>query len=58
MVVVPALTGRYDPPEWTSGFFVAAPAVFGVWLAAKTDADAQLRHRQALAALRVRRSTR
>jgi hypothetical protein len=37
MVVVPALTGRYDPPEWAFGFFVAAPAVFGAWLAAKTQ---------------------
>ncbi len=37
MVVVPALTGHYDPPEWAFGFFVAAPAVFGAWLAAKTQ---------------------
>ncbi len=37
MVIVPALTGRYDPPEWAFGFFVAAPAVFGAWLAAKTQ---------------------
>lgn len=37
MVVVPALTGHYEPPEWAFGFFVAAPAVFGAWLAAKTQ---------------------
>lgn len=37
VVVVPALTGRYDPPEWAFGLFVAAPAVFGAWLAAKTQ---------------------
>jgi hypothetical protein len=37
MVVVPVLTGRYDPPEWAFGLFVAAPAVFGAWLAAKTQ---------------------
>ena len=37
MVVVPALTGRYEPPEWAFGFFVAASAVFGAWLAAKTQ---------------------
>ena len=36
-VVVPALMGRYDPPEWAFGLFVAAPAVFGAWLAAKTQ---------------------
>ena len=35
--VVPALTGHYDPPEWAFGFFVAAPAVLGAWLAAKTQ---------------------
>jgi uncharacterized protein len=37
MVIVPALTGHYDPPEWAFGFFAAAPAVFGAWLAAKTQ---------------------
>jgi hypothetical protein len=37
LVVVPAFTGRYDPPEWAFGFFVAAPAVFGAWLAARTQ---------------------
>jgi uncharacterized protein len=37
MVVVPALTGHYDAPEWAFGFFAAAPAVFGAWLAAKTQ---------------------
>ena len=37
MVVVPALTGHYDPPEWAFGLFAAAPAVFGAWLAAKTQ---------------------
>jgi uncharacterized membrane protein YfcA len=37
MVIVPALTGHYDPPEWAFGFFCAAPAVFGAWLAAKTQ---------------------
>jgi uncharacterized protein len=37
MVVVPALTGRYDAPEWAFGLFAAAPAVFGAWLAAKTQ---------------------
>jgi uncharacterized membrane protein YfcA len=36
-VVVPALTGHYDPPEWGFAFFVAAPAVLGAWLAAKTQ---------------------
>lgn len=37
MVVVPALTGHYDPPEWAFGLFTAGPAVFGAWLAAKTQ---------------------
>ena len=37
LVMVPALTGRYDPPEWAFGLFVAGPAVFGAWLAAKTQ---------------------
>lgn len=37
LVVVPALTGRSDPPEWAFGLFVAGPAVFGAWLAAKTQ---------------------
>jgi uncharacterized membrane protein YfcA len=37
VVVVPALTGHYDAPEWAFGLFVAAPAVFGAWLAAKTQ---------------------
>jgi hypothetical protein len=37
MVVVPALTGHYDSPEWAFSFFVAAPAVLGAWLAAKTQ---------------------
>ena len=37
LIVVPALTGRYDPPEWAFGFFVAASAVFGAWLASKTQ---------------------
>jgi len=37
MVIVPALTGHYDPPEWAFGFFCAGPAVFGAWLAAKTQ---------------------
>lgn len=37
IAVVPALTGRYDPPEWAFGLFVAAPAVLGAWLAAKTQ---------------------
>lgn len=36
-VIMPALTGRYEPPEWAFGFFVAASAVFGAWLAAKTQ---------------------
>jgi uncharacterized membrane protein YfcA len=37
MVVVPALTGHYEPPEWAFGLLAAAPAVFGAWLAAKTQ---------------------
>jgi len=37
LVVVPALTGHYEPPEWAFGFLAAAPAVFGAWLAAKTQ---------------------
>ena len=37
LVMVPALTGRYDPPEWAFGLFVAGPAVFGAWLVAKTQ---------------------
>ncbi len=37
MVVVPAFTGHYEPPEWAFGFLAAAPAVFGAWLAAKTQ---------------------
>jgi hypothetical protein len=37
LVVVPWLTGRFDAPEWAFGLFVAAPAVFGAWLAAKTQ---------------------
>jgi hypothetical protein len=37
LVVVPALTGHYDAPEWAFALFVAAPAVLGAWLAAKTQ---------------------
>jgi uncharacterized membrane protein YfcA len=37
VVVVPALTGHSTAPEWAFGFFVAAPAVLGAWLAAKTQ---------------------
>jgi uncharacterized membrane protein YfcA len=37
IVVVPALTGRSTPPEWAFAFLVAAPAVLGAWLAAKTQ---------------------
>ena len=33
----PALTGRATPPEWAFAFLVAAPAVLGAWLAAKTQ---------------------
>jgi hypothetical protein len=37
VVIVPAFTGHYEPPEWAFGFFCAAPAVLGAWLAAKTQ---------------------
>jgi uncharacterized membrane protein YfcA len=31
------LTGVSTPPEWGFGLFVASGAVFGAWLAAKTQ---------------------
>ncbi len=37
MLVLPALTGHFEQPEWAFGFFTASTAVFGAWLAAKTQ---------------------
>lgn len=37
LFVFPALTGIATPPDWVFGLLVAAGAIFGAWLAAKTQ---------------------
>ena len=37
LFVFPALTGIVTPPDWAFGLIVAAGAIFGAWLAAKTQ---------------------
>jgi hypothetical protein len=36
-LIVPALTGEIAEPDWSFGLFVACGAIFGAWLAAKTQ---------------------
>jgi uncharacterized membrane protein YfcA len=36
-VIVPALTGQLAEPDWSFGLFVACGAIFGAWLASKTQ---------------------
>lgn len=37
LVTLPLLTGVSIPPDWSFGLFVASGAIFGAWLAAKTQ---------------------
>lgn len=36
-VTLPLLTGASAPPDWSFGLFVASGAIFGAWLASKTQ---------------------
>jgi uncharacterized membrane protein YfcA len=36
-VTVPMVTGVHTPPEWAWGLFAASGAIFGAWLASKTQ---------------------
>ena len=36
-VTVPLITGVHTPPEWAWGFYASSGAIFGAWLASKTQ---------------------